>query len=116
MLTEFFRKRMSTYLLFGFLLLSFDSARSEVREFEKPMVEDARLDRCLDLGRKCGRKAAHRWCKDHNFEKSIYWEIDRDVGFREQTRTWASRQVCDHNECDAFRTLVCYRNAELPVD
>lgn len=84
---------------------------STTLEYEFPSVDGERLDRCLMLGRKCGRVVAHKWCKVNNFEKAIYWEVDWGTGYTKATKTLVSEEVCRGSSCDSFRRIVCFKNS-----
>lgn len=84
---------------------------SEVAEYTEPRVEGLRMDRCLTWGKACDKQAANHWCIQNRFTKAIYWEIEHNIAEREPTKMLESKQICNHEGCDAFRTIVCYKSS-----
>ena len=99
---------MKIYL--GIILLFFviTKTMAEVEEFQMPLIEGLRMDRCLSKGN-CDEAAAYMWCQQKGYRKTIYWEIDRDIGKRSPTKIITSKKICSHERCDGFRTIVCYK-------
>lgn len=96
-------------ILWSLLFLSaFVSA--EVNEYIEPRIEGLRMDRCLTWGKDCDEPAAYNWCLEKGYAKAIYWEIEGNIGKNQPTKMLKSKAICDQSGCDAFKTIVCYKN------
>jgi hypothetical protein len=85
-------------------------ASSDVSEYIEPRVEGLRMDRCLTWGKGCDEPAAYKWCLKKGYSKAIYWEIEGNVGQNQPTKMLKSKAICNKPGCDAFKTIVCYKN------
>ena len=94
-----------------FLTLISASVAADVREFKEPRVEGLRMDRCLSWGEECNEPAAYSWCLENGYTKAIYWEIEDNIGKAQLTKMLKSKAICNKQQCDAFKVIVCYKNA-----
>ena len=95
--------------LFMVLILFSQYSLSKVEEFVEPRVEGLRMDRCLTWAKQCDKPAANEWCIQHNYTKSIYWEISNNIAEKQPTKMLLSKGICNAPSCDAFKTIVCYQ-------
>lgn len=86
-------------------------ASAEVNEYIEPRVEGLRMDRCLTWGKDCEEPAAYNWCLQKGYAKAIYWELENNIGQHQPTKMLDSKAICNKPGCDAFKTIVCYKNS-----
>jgi hypothetical protein len=91
-------------------LLTFQVS-ADVKEYFKPRIEGLRVDRCLTWAKDCDEPAAYSWCLEKGYTKAVYWEIEGNIGQSQPTKMLKSKQICDKPNCDAFKTIVCYKNS-----
>ena len=97
------------YLLLSLMAISCHVS-AVVEEYLNPRIEGLRMDRCLSWGKDCDEPAAYQWCLRKGYSKAIYWEHDNNIGKGQPTKMLTSKEICDKPGCDAFKTIVCYRN------
>ncbi len=86
------------------------SVMADVKEYIEPRVEGLRMDRCLTWAKDCDAPAAYNWCLEKGYAKAIYWELDNNIGKEQPTKMIKSKKICNNPGCDAFKTIVCYKN------
>jgi hypothetical protein len=65
------------------------------------------VDRCLEMGAKCGAAAAAAYCKSRQFiQAASYRKVERDDITGSVS---AGSSVCQGAKCDEFVAIICTR-------
>ncbi len=103
------------FLAFLLGLLSFlpsSVAAQSVRTFQTPKINNVRLDWCKHWGRQCGGPAATLYCKEKGYDRAKSWQIDPNVGARDQaTVVFGDGRICRAPNCSSFRSITCTKGA-----
>ncbi len=79
------------------------------KQFAYPRFNDYRIDWCYDRAKKCGKRAANSFCSRMGFMQAKKFIKESAVA---ATKTIGSQELCFGNQCNAFKTIICYRNAD----
>lgn len=76
------------------------------KRFVVPRYNDYRVDWCYDQGKNCGARAANSFCSRMGYLQAKHFEKETQIS---ATKTIGSQELCFGNQCNAFKTIVCYR-------
>ena len=63
---------------------------------------------CLGWATKCHEPAAYEWCFKNGYDQVIHWEVESNIGHTSPTKMLESEDICNREDCDAFKVIVCY--------
>lgn len=76
------------------------------KRFITPRYNNYRVDWCYSKKNGCGARAANSFCSRLGFIKAKQFVKETKIG---ATQTIGSQELCFGSQCDAFKTIVCYR-------
>ena len=76
------------------------------REFVLPRFNHYRIDWCYERNKGCGRHAANSFCGRMGYLQAKRFVKDEKIS---ATKTIGSQELCFGNQCNAFKTIICYR-------
>ena len=89
----------------GVLVIA-NTAHTETRTFNNPMVEGYGLDYCREWAANCGMPAAQAYCESQGYDLAIDFRIVED---NQKTRVIETGQVCDADYCDRISQVTCQK-------
>jgi hypothetical protein len=82
------------------------SAAAQDKTYNKPRIQDQRLDWCMQWGTNCGKPVADAFCNRRRFTNARVYRAEV-VGRSEPTRLFGTNQVCNGSFCTAFAYITC---------
>ncbi|KTD60809.1 hypothetical protein [Legionella shakespearei] len=76
------------------------------KRFVVPRYNDYRVDWCYNKNQGCGRRAANSFCSRMGFMQAKRFERENHIS---ATKAIGSQELCFGNQCNAFKSIVCYR-------
>lgn len=76
------------------------------KRFVDPRFNHYRVDWCYDQKGGCGARAANSFCSRMGFIQAKKFTKETQIG---ATQTIGSQELCFGNQCNAFKTIVCFR-------
>ncbi len=87
-------------------------AQEVTRTFERPTVNDVRLDWCKHLGSQCGAPAADLFCQQQGYSKAVRFMIEPGIGaFGVPTVLFGDGRICRSPLCSGFLAITCAKAA-----
>lgn len=76
------------------------------KSFVDPRFDHYRVAWCYERSKGCGSRAANSFCSRMGFMHATHFVKEMQVS---ATRTIGSQELCFGSQCNAFKTIVCYR-------
>lgn len=76
------------------------------RNFVYPRYSDYRVDWCYDKNKGCGSRAANSFCSRMGYLQAKQFVKETQIS---ATRSIGSQELCFGNQCNAFKSILCYR-------
>ena len=76
--------------------------------FNKPMLGDVRLDRCLTWAQNCDKPPADQFCRQKGYSRAVKWSIEHHVP---KTKVISTGQICEIGKnspnCGGYGFIEC---------
>jgi hypothetical protein len=76
------------------------------RKYVYPRYNDYRVDWCYDKNKGCGSRAANSFCSRMGYLQAKHYAKETQIS---ATRSIGSQELCFGNQCNAFKSIICYR-------
>lgn len=76
------------------------------RKFVYPRYNDYRIDWCYDKNKGCGSKAANSFCSRMGYLQAKHFVKETQIS---ATKSIGSQELCFGQQCNAFKSILCYR-------
>ncbi|RUR16905.1 hypothetical protein ELY21_12365 [Legionella sp. km535] len=76
------------------------------KEFAYPRYNDYRVDWCYDKDKGCGARAANSFCSRMGYLQAKRFVKESQIS---ATKSIGSQELCFGNQCNAFKSILCYR-------
>ncbi|MBL7479929.1 hypothetical protein [Legionella bononiensis] len=76
------------------------------KQFVYPRYNDYRVDWCYDKNKGCGARAANSFCSRMGFLQAKRFVKEAQIS---ATKSIGSQELCFGHQCNAFKSILCYR-------
>lgn len=76
------------------------------KQFFYPRYNDYRVDWCYDKNKGCGTRAANSFCSRMGYLQAKHFVKEVQIS---ATKSIGSQELCFGNQCNAFKSILCYR-------
>lgn len=76
------------------------------KQFFYPRFHDYRVDWCFEKDKHCGKRVANSFCSRMGFMQAKHFVKETNV---KATKTVGTQELCFGDECNAFKSITCYR-------